>query len=194
MKASWRDARDWDAYRRAPTVPPPHVVKTKTVLDHARRHGIDVLVETGTFEGEMARKCRDAVGEIHTIELDAGLAERAARRLGRWPWIHVHTGDSASLLPRIIERIETPVLFWLDGHYSGEGTAHGAKETPLGEEIDTIAARARDGDVVLVDDARFLGEGAYPSAEDLHARLAASHPRYRFSISDDILRWEPDRT
>lgn len=193
MKASWKDARDWRAYRRAPTIPPPHVVKARTVLDHARRHGIEVLLETGTFEGEMARKCRGAFAEIHTIELDPGLAERAARRLGRWPWIHVHTGDSATLLPRILARLEAPILFWLDGHYSGEGTAHGAKETPLGEEIDAIAARARAGDVVLVDDARFLGEGAYPAAEDLHARLAASHAGYRFSLSEDIVRWEPAR-
>lgn len=191
MKSSWKDARDWSAYRRAPTIPPPHVVKTRAVLEHARRHGIEILVETGTFEGEMSRKCREAFGEIHTIELDVGLAERAARRLGRWPWIHVYTGDSAALLPALLARIESPILFWLDGHYSGVGTAHGAKETPLGEEIDAIAARGRIGDVVLVDDVRFLGTGAYPSAENLRLRLAKAHPGYRLSLSDDILRWEP---
>lgn len=190
-KASWKDARDWSAYRRAPTLPPPHVVKTRAVAEYARRHEIGVLIETGTFEGEMARKCREAFREIHTIELDAGLAERAARRLGRWPWIHVHTGDSATVLPPLLERIEEPVLFWLDGHYSGEGTAHGAKETPLGEEIEAIAARRRPGDVVLVDDARLLGTGAYPTVEAIRARLADAHPGYRLALSDDILRWEP---
>jgi len=190
-KTSWKDARDWSAYRRTPTVPPPHVVKARTVLDHARRHGTAVLIETGTFEGEMARKCRGAFREIHTIELDAGLAERAARRLGRWPWIHVHTGDSAAVLPPLLERIGEPVLFWLDGHYSGEGTAHGAKDTPLLEEIEAIAARSRPGDIVLVDDARLLGTGAYPTGEAIRALLAAAHPSCRLSLSDDILRWEP---
>lgn len=190
-KASWKDARDWSAYRRAPTLPPPHVVKTRAVMEYARRQGIAVLIETGTFEGEMVRKCREAFREIHTIELDAALAERSARRLGRWPWIHVHAGDSATVLPPLLERIREPVLFWLDGHYSGEGTAHGAKETPLGEEIEAIAARGRPGDVVLVDDARLLGAGAYPAAEAIRARLSPSHPGYRLSLSDDILRWEP---
>jgi len=161
------------------------------VLEHAQRHGISVLIETGTFEGEMARKCRDAFREIHTIELDTGLAERAALRLGRWPWIRVHTGDSAAVLPPLLDRIAEPVLFWLDGHYSGEGTAHGAKETPLGEEIEAIAVRRRPGDVVLVDDARLLGAGAYPTAEAIRDRLAAVHPGYRLSLTDDILRWEP---
>ena len=192
-KATWNDARDWDAYRRAPTLPPPHVIKTRAVLDHAQRHRLEVLIETGTFEGEMARKCREAFGAIHTIELDAKLAERAARRLGRWDWIHVHTGDSATLLPALLERIESPILFWLDGHYSGEGTAHGAKETPLHEEIEAIAARGRAGDVVLVDDARLLGTGAYPTAEEIRSRLSRAHAGYRLSLSDDILRWEPAR-
>jgi hypothetical protein len=190
-KSSWTDARDWNAYSRTPTIPPPHVVKARTVLECAGRHGIDVLIETGTFEGEMARKCRGAFGQIHTIELDAGLAERAARRLGRWPWIHVHTGDSATLLPPLLERIREPILFWLDGHYSGEGTAHGAKETPLSEEIESIAERRRPGDVVLVDDARLLGTGTYPTLDAIRARLAVAHPAYRLSLSDDILRWEP---
>ena len=190
-KAAWQDARDWNVYRRAPTTPPPHVVKVRAVLEHARRHGLDVLIETGTFEGEMARKCRESFREIHTIELDPALAEAAARRLGPWEWIHVHTGDSAAILPSLIARIESPALFWLDGHYSGEGTAHGAKETPLDEEIAAIAARARAGDVVLVDDARLLGQGAYPTAEALQARLAPAHPGYRLTLADDILRWEP---
>ncbi|HSQ59292.1 MAG TPA: hypothetical protein VLT84_02470 [Acidobacteriota bacterium] len=190
-RAAWRDARDWEAYRRAPVVPPPHAVKVRAVIDCARRHGIEVLVETGTFEGEMARKCRDAFREIHTIELDPGLAERAARRLGPWPWIHVHAGDSADLLPRLLERLPEPVLFWLDGHYSGAGTAHGAEETPLPREIETIAARRLGGDAVLVDDARLLGTGAYPTAGAIRARLEAAHSNYVLTLEADMLRWEP---
>lgn len=190
-RAAWRDARDWEAYRRAPVIPPPHAVKVRAVLDRARRHGIEVLVETGTFEGEMARKCRDAFREIHTIELDPGLAERAARRLGRWPWIRVHTGDSAELLPALLERLREPVLFWLDGHYSGAGTAHGAEETPLPREIETIASRGVPGDVVLVDDARLLGTGAYPTAGAIRARMERAHPGYMMTMEADMLRWEP---
>jgi hypothetical protein len=190
-RAAWRDARDWDAYRRAPVVPPPHTVKVRAVLEAARRHGTRVLVETGTFEGEMARKCAAAFHEIHTIELDPGLAERAARRLGRWPWIHVHVGDSARLLPGLLDRLPEPVLFWLDGHYSGAGTAHGVAETPLPSELETIAGRRRQGDVILIDDARLLGTGAYPTPAGVRERLSGAHRGYVFGIQDDILRWEP---
>jgi predicted O-methyltransferase YrrM len=190
-RAAWRDARDWRAYRRAPTLPPPHAVKVRAVLSAARRHGLPVLLETGTFEGEMARKCRRAFEAIHTIELDPGLAARAARRLGRWPSIHVHQGDSAEVMPRILARVAEPVLFWLDGHYSGEGTAHGACETPLPEELAAIARRAHPGDVVLIDDLRLLGSGAYPDVEAVRSILAAAHPGHVLTMADDMLRWEP---
>jgi len=191
-RAAWRDARDWRAYRRSPTLPPPHTVKVRAVLSTARRHGIRVLIETGTFEGEMARKCRRAFDAIHTIELDPGLAARAARRLARWPSVHVHQGDSAEVMPRIIGQVTGPVLYWLDGHYSGEGTAHGASETPLPQELAAIARRAHPGDVVLIDDVRLLGSGAYPDVEAVRAILAPAHPGHALTMADDMLRWEPD--
>ena len=103
----------------------------------------------------------------------------------------MHTGDSAEVLPRIVAAIREPILFWLDGHYSGEGTAHGAAETPLPEELRAIARRGHPGDVVLVDDARLLGTGAYPDAESIRSLLAAAHPNHVLSLADDMLRWEP---
>lgn len=77
--ADLRAAREWRAYRRQPVVPPPHVVKVRTVLGYARRHQLRVLIETGTFEGEMVRKCRRAFREIYTVELEAGYAERGEK-------------------------------------------------------------------------------------------------------------------
>jgi len=186
-RAGLRDRRDWDAWQRAPVLPPPHVVKVRRVLELALRFGARVLIESGTFEGEMARKCRHAFGRIVTIELDKGLAERAARRLARYPNIQVLQGDSATVLPRVLAGVNEPALFWLDGHYSGTGTARGASDTPLAQELQAIAGHGVRGHVVLVDDARLLGTGDYPALDEIRRMAAAFQPGGEVKVANDIV-------
>jgi hypothetical protein len=73
-----RAKRELTRYAARPTVPPPHAVKVAIVTRYAREHGLATLIETGTYEGEMARRCRRVFRDIVTIELDPGLASRAA--------------------------------------------------------------------------------------------------------------------
>jgi hypothetical protein len=186
-RADLRDRREWEAWRRAPRLPPPHVVKVRRVLELARRFATGVLIESGTFEGEMARKCRHGFRRIVTIELDANLAQRAGRRLARYPNIEVLHGDSATVLPRVLAAVNEPALFWLDGHYSGTGTARGASDTPLVQELQAIARHGVHGDVVLVDDARLLGTGDYPGLEELRRLVAAFQPGGEVRVADDIV-------
>ena len=190
-RAAQRDRGDWAAYRRSPVIPPPHVVKVRAVRRYARDFGLRVLIETGTFEGEMVRKCRRDFSRLYTIELDAVLAARASERLRRWPHIEVLVGDSAERLPELLARTHEPALFWLDGHYSGGPTARGAKDTPLVEELEAIARHRVAGHVVLIDDARCFGEGDYPALETI-ARLArAVLGIERIEVAEDIVRCTP---
>lgn len=186
-RADLRDRRDWAAWRRAPVLPPPHVVKVRRVLELAQRFGTGLLIESGTFEGEMARKCRHGFRRIVTIELDPGLAERAARRLARYPNIQVLNGDSATVLPRVLAGVSEPALFWLDGHYSGTGTARGTSDTPLVQELQAIAGHGVRGHVVLVDDARLLGSGDYPDLDEIRRVVAAFQPGGEVRVADDIV-------
>ncbi len=186
-----RDAREWRAYRRQPVVPPPHVVKARTVLGYARRFRLRVLIETGTFEGEMVRKCQGAFREIYTIELDPDYARRAQRRFARLPNVHVMEGDSTRRLPELLSAVREPALFWLDGHYSGSGTALGEKETPLLEELDAIRRHGIQDHVILIDDVRCFGEGDYPDLETITRALRAIRNDYCLEIAADILRCAP---
>jgi hypothetical protein len=190
-RAKLRDRRDWSAYQRHPQVPPPHVVKFRAILDHARRFGLRVLIETGTFEGEMPRKCRTMFERIHTIELDPGYARRAIHRLRHHRNIEVIEGDSTVRLPELLMRVHEPALFWLDGHYSAGLTARGEKDTPLLEEIDAIARHGVLGHVILVDDARCLGDGDYPTLATLEQRLRAVPGIEQVEVADDIVRATP---
>jgi predicted O-methyltransferase YrrM len=189
--ADRRDRHDLKRYARHPVTPPPHAVKVQTVIELARRHGIQVLIETGTFEGEMARKCRNAFRVIHTIELSPRYARRAQRRLARWSNIHVVQGDSAQRLPQLLLGLSEPAVFWLDGHYSGGETARGASDTPLLDELEAIQRHERPDHVILIDDARHLGQGAYPSLSTLTQALQAINPLYDIRVTDDMVQAEP---
>jgi hypothetical protein len=187
-RADWRDARAVAAYRRRPAPPPPHGVKVRAVLAAAQRHGLRTLIETGTFEGEMVRRCRPHFARVVTLELDPGHASRAARRFAGDADVEVWQGDSGTLLPEVLRTVHEPALFWLDGHFSGAGTARGALDTPLAAELGTIAARGERRDVVLIDDARLLGSGDYPTLEGVAAMLGV--PVTRLTVDDDVVTAE----
>jgi hypothetical protein len=190
-RADWRAARALADHARRPSVPPPHAVKVRAVLGMASRFGLRTLVETGTFEGEMVRRCRRGFDRVVTIELDHGFAARAARRFAGDPGVEVWEGDSATVLPAALATVAGPALYWLDGHFSGAGTARGRTDTPLLAELDAIVARGVAADVVLVDDARELGHGDYPALDEIARRLAPLHPGGTIEVRDDIVRCLP---
>lgn len=190
-RADRRDARDWRAYRAAPVLPPPHAVKARTVIEHGRRFGLGTLIETGTYEGEMARKASPHFRRIVTIELDAGLARAATLKLARLGHVEVIAGDSAQVLPEVLASLREPALFWLDGHFSGAGTARGASDTPLLAELEAITRHPVPGHVVLIDDARLLGAGDYPTLDDLRRIAGAWRADGGVEVGDDIVRLTP---
>jgi hypothetical protein len=87
--------------------------------------------------------------------------------------IVVHEGDSASVLPRILDGLDEPALFWLDAHPSTDRTARDAP-IPLRAELAAIAAHPVAGHVVLIDDLQYAGTAGYPALDEL------ALPGYRF--------------
>ena len=98
-------------------------------------------------------------------------------------------GDSGTELGRVMDRLDRPALFWLDGHYSEGVTGKGDKETPIYEELSHIFDSEGRGHVVIIDDARCFGENpAYPSVEELSEFIASRRPGAAISIEDDSIR------
>ncbi len=148
--------------------PPPAAVKTRNLLTLADLFGIDTLVETGTYRGDMIAATLHRFERIYSIEIDPALAKAAQTRFRHAGKVEILEGDSAKLLPGIIRELRGPALFWLDGHYSGKGTGKGETDTPILAEVETIAAlRQNRADIVIVDDARLFGRlPAYPQQDD----------------------------
>jgi hypothetical protein len=187
---AWRDElalRRWEQAGRP--APPPHGIKVRAVLDHARRFGTSTLVETGTYQGAMIDAVRESFKAVHSIELAEPLYEAAAAKYDGDDAIHIHLGDSGEVLAPLLAAIDAPCLFWLDGHYSEGFTACGTEASPVLRELETIWAHPIRGHVVLIDDARcFTGDDGYPTIAALQALAGERRPEFEFHVADDIIR------
>lgn len=173
-------------------VPIPHVVKQRTLQDHAKRFELKVLVETGTYYGDMVEAMKDSFDRIYSIELSKGLYKKALGRFKRAKQIELIHGDSGIKLRDVINKINQPTLFWLDGHYSDVSSARGDKPTPIYEELGHILDAPDRGDVIIIDDARCFGtDPAYPTIEKLSDFIRSKRPNINIVVQDDSIRITP---
>jgi hypothetical protein len=169
----------------------PHLVKQRAVLEYARRYGLRVLVETGTYYGEMVAAMKNHFDEIHSVEYDSRLARRAQKKYARAPHIHILEGDSQELVPEILRSLQQPALFWLDAGYYGWAGLQGDKRR-LTSELEAILRHPVAGHVILMDDARGLnGRNGAPTVAELTQRIQAEFPGRMVEVKHDILRITP---
>lgn len=174
-------------------IPPPPAFKQFVVKSYAKTYKTKILIETGTFLGEMVFACKDNFGHIYSVELDNKLAHTAKLKFSSFSNICIIEGDSSVELPAILEKIMEPALFWLDGHYSGGFTARGKINTPVLQEFTHIIRHHIKQHVILIDDARcFNGTEDYPSLEELSHIVRSKLPQSVFEVRDDIIRITPD--
>ena len=151
----------------------------------------DILVETGTYLGDMVEAQRDHFKKIYSIELSEKLFNKAQKRFKDHLHIKILHGDSSIVLNKLMNEIDKPALFWLDGHYSHGMTAKGEKECPVPEELTTILKSSLPH-IILIDDARlFNGTHDYPTIEQIVKIIRSNNKQYLVEIKDDIIRLTP---
>jgi hypothetical protein len=171
--------------------PPPHIVKQMAIDEYQKKFNTKILVETGTYLGEMVEAQRDHFEKIYSIELSKKLFLKAVKRFKPYPHINILNGDSGIVLNKLLSEIDTPALFWLDGHYSEGITAKGAKECPVAEELEAILKRDMPH-IILIDDARlFNGTHDYPTLDEIKQLYKKSSRDYLLTVKDDIIRLIP---
>lgn len=175
--------------------PAPHRAKRKAVREYAHKYGTRILVETGTRYGDMIHAMLPYFDRLISIELGEDLFETAQQRFAREPKVELLLGDSAQKLPELLPTLSEPVLFWLDGHYSGGDTAKGNQATPISEELSAILKRAHDDpqgvgrSVILIDDARCFGTWrGYPTLSTLRAAVIHEAPNCSWEVRDNTIR------
>lgn len=173
--------------------PPPSAYKQELMKLYAKHYGIDTLVETGTYLGQMVEACMDNFKTIHSIELSDELHARAKKKFARNRSVKLHKGDSGEMLAKVLKSLKKPAIFWLDAHYSEGITAKGILNTPILEELDGIFKHRIKGHVILVDDARiFTGKDDYPTTDQVRKLAAKSLKNHHFVNRYDIIRLQPD--
>src|SRR5580704_14999016 len=134
LRTPFRDSSLFDTYKRvafvgeyawwrlrgSPRPKVPHLVKQRTLTYFAREFKLNVLVEGGTNLGHMINVQKNRFRDIYSIERDDYLAGRAKVRFAAYSNVHLFHGDSAEVLPQVIQAITEPALFWLDAHWGAE--------------------------------------------------------------------------
>lgn len=189
---NWKDIRRWEAKGRPS--PPPHAIKQRVLREFKDRYGLEILVETGTFKGDMMEAMKYDFRQLYSIELAAHFYERAMQRFINERHIEILQGDSGKVLESLVPKLDGPTLFWLDGHYSKGDTARGDDDTPIMQELGHIFSRADLKSVILIDDARcFMGqtEQVYPAIESVREFVAKHRPDLGFEVDTDCIRLAP---
>ncbi|NJN82617.1 MAG: hypothetical protein HC802_10340 [Caldilineaceae bacterium] len=155
--------------------------------------GCAFFVETGTFLGDMVAGVRGSFDQVISIELDDDLYEQARVRFQKDSAIRIIRGDSAEVLPEILSTLNASTLFWLDGHYSGPGTAMGRSVSPVMDELAALLHHPVGNHVIMIDDARlFTASDGYPELAEVMSLVAKLRPDMTTVVRDDIISICPE--
>lgn len=121
----------------------------------------DTFVETGThYGGTLSQIIPLHFKNIHTIELSEKLYNYSKNKYQNEK-VTFHHGDSSIVLPDLCKTLETPTIFFLDGHYCHGDSAQGNVDCPLYEEIESIVKYCKHKSIIIIDDFRLFGQGSW---------------------------------
>jgi hypothetical protein len=165
----------------------PHLLKQRVVREYGERFGVQTLVETGTYYGEMVAAMKNHFDRIYSIEYVQELASRATRKFARDEHVRIFCGDSRLAMPEVLALLEGPALFWLDaGYYGWVGIR--TNEQRLSAELEMILGH-RFAHIILLDDARGLtGRDGIPSVADVKSYVESTFPQRSVEVEYDIMR------
>ena len=173
---------------RGRTAPDNHVYKKARIRKLAAATQCRSFVETGTFYGQMVNFATNVFDRIISIEIYPPFHSKNAAIFRDDPKVTILLGDSAQNLGQALSLAAGPTLFWLDGHYSGNGTGLGDKVSPIIEELQIIARSDQREHCIVIDDRRlFIGAGGYPTIEETVDELKRINPNYQISFDCDSI-------
>ena len=145
------------------------------------------LVESGTYEGDgIADALKCGFTHISSFEVVPELYEQAKKRFADCKNVDLYLGTSAKMYDLCLSKINGPITFWLDGHYSLGKTGYIEVYCPLMLELEEIARHPIKTHTLLIDDRRAFGSPGMPgiTEEQVKKQILKINPKYQFKYED----------
>jgi len=153
------------------------------------------FIETGSYDGDGIQTALNVgFNNIISIELSDHFFEVCKAKFINYEEVELVLGDSSKVLGSVLGKIQDSVTFWLDGHYSGAGTAMGDIECPLLRELELISRHPIKNHKILIDDMRLWRVNSIYGFgdEEIRRAILKINPTYKFNyengyVKNDIL-------
>jgi len=153
------------------------------------------FVESGSYYGDGIQDALNAgFSIIHSYEVLLENYHICANRFAHNSNVNLHYKSSTQMYDEI-SKINEPITFWLDGHYSGNTTGYDDNEFyPLRKELDIISRHPIKTHTICIDDRRLLIEtdDRIPtsigfSEKDIIQDLLKINPNYTIDFLDNFM-------
>lgn len=152
---------------------------------------VTILVESGTYQGNTIHNAISIFDHIYSVELSQEFYDAAIEKFTSYNHVSIIHGSSDLIFNALLPTLNKNqrILFWLDGHYSGDNTALGAKVTPIKEELEAIKEAGILDSIILIDDLRdfFKNRRDHPTIAQLKQLILDINPDYEVFVYGDIL-------
>lgn len=180
INLGWSDLPGWRQW--GPAMAPPHDLKSRHLKEIAKEQNIKTFVETGTRGGTTLFNLKDDFAQLFSVEIIEKAYQKAKSKLKNFSHINLYCGDSVLVLPKILQKINEPSLFWLDAH-------DGRNSTPIAEELKIILQHDNLSHILIIDDRRYFGtEVGYPTKEQIEDIVKTYRPRSKIDYKFDSIR------
>lgn len=152
----------------------------------------NIFIETGTYKGgsvELALDCN--FNKIYSLDISTQHKLECQTKFEsqiRNKQIELLFGDTINELPKIINQLTEPALFWLDAHFDVHADVRGKYDCPIIQELDIIKTSKSNLHTIMIDDLRIFknqtdwGVGIY--IQDIEKKLKEINPSYQFFYED----------
>lgn len=164
-------------------------------LDVLKKYMGNVFIETGTYDASGTLVAVEAgFPFIITIEISPRLFWFSHNRLRGTNNVLMLMGDSAILLPKVLEGIVERSTFWLDAHqpqdnlggYGYTAQGYSWSNSPLRIELIALKNHAIKNHYILIDDVDLFGTGHIDHAtlDEIKKMILDINPAYQFNLED----------
>lgn len=126
------------------------------------------IVETGTYLGDGIKDylATNYFDKIYSIEISNKYYLLNKKQFISNSNVEVLEGDSADVITNLINNKildQTPIIFYLDAHFSGADTGgmNICNGCPVLKELEAISKRNVKGDIIFIDDMRLMGKASF---------------------------------